>query len=163
MPTADAPVEQRRSKFLVVVDETPECRVALRFAARRAAHVGGGVKLLKVVEPPDFQHWMGVGEMMREEAREEADLLLRDLAAAVHREAGILPETVIREGRIGEELLGLIEEDPDIRILVLGASPEKAGPGPLVKSLAAEMSGSFRIPITLVPGTLTDEQIAELT
>lgn len=153
----------RSTKFLVVVDDTPECRVALRFASRRASRVGGGVALLHVIEPPDFQHWMGVEEVMREEAREEAERLLQGHAAEVYDQTEIRPELIIREGSKREELLALIEQDPDIRILVLGASPDKGGPGPLVKSLALEMSGSFRIPITLVPGTLTDEQVEQLT
>ena len=135
----------------------------MRFASRRAHRVGGGVALLHVIEPPDFQHWMGVEEVMREEAREEAERLLQGLATQVYEESEIRPELIIREGQKRDELLAQIEEDPDIRILVLGASPDKGGPGPLVKSLALEMSGSFRIPITLVPGTLTDEQVEQLT
>ena len=160
---SEAGAAKRPSKFLVVVDDTPECLVALRFAARRARTVGGGVTLLHVMEPPDFQHWMGVEERMREEAREEAEALLNDLATRVHKATDIRPELVIREGHTKDELLALIEEDPDIRILVLGASPESGGPGPLVKSLSVDLSGSLRIPITLVPGSLTDDQIDQLT
>jgi nucleotide-binding universal stress UspA family protein len=153
----------RRNKFLVVVDDTPECKKAIRFASHRARNVGGTVTLLTVIEPPGFMHWMGVGEVMREEARQEAEQLLQSLASEVHADAGIMPEFAIREGHKKDELLALIEEDPDIRILVLAASPESAGPGPLVHSLAGEMSGSFRIPVTVVPGSLTDEQIDALT
>ncbi len=163
MTEANAAERRRSSKFLVVVDDTPESRLALRFAGRRASHVGGGVILLHVIEPPDFQHWVGVGEVMREEAREQAELLMQELAAQVYEETEIRPELIIREGAKKAELLGLIDEDPDIRILVLGASPESVGPGPLVKALAGEMSGSFRIPITVVPGNLTNEQIEQLT
>lgn len=163
MSETDAKTKRRSNKFLVVVDETPECRVALRFAARRASRVGGGVTLLYVIEPPDFQHWMGVEAVMREEAREEAERLLQSLAADVHEQTDIRPELVIREGKKKDELLALIDEDPNIRILMLGAASDSGGPGPLVKSLAGEMSGSFRIPITVVPGTLTDEQIDQLT
>ncbi len=163
MSDASPATADRSKKFLVVVDDTPECRVALRFASRRAGRVGGGVALLHVIEPPDFQHWMGVGEVMREEAREQAELLMQELAAQVYEETEIRPELIIREGAKKAELLGLIDEDPDIRILVLGASPESVGPGPLVKALAGELSGSFRIPITVVPGSLTNEQIEQLT
>lgn len=153
----------RRKKFLVVVDDTPECRVALRFAALRARNVGGGVTLLRVYEPPDFQHWMGVGELMRQEAQEEAEALLRALSAQVFEETGIMPEIVIEEGSVRDVIQPLIENDRDIRILVLGASPDKAGPGPLVNFLVGELSGHFSIPITVVPGTLTRAQIEELT
>ncbi len=150
-------------KFLVVVDDTPECRVALRFASRRAEATGGGVTLLYVMEPADFQHWVAVGDLMRQEAREAAEQVLQGLAAEVNELAGIMPELVVREGRRLDELLALIEEDHDIRVLVLGAAPGTEGPGPLVSALAGQISGSFRIPLTIVPGTLSEAQIDELT
>ena len=153
----------RRSKFLVVVDDTPECKSAIRFACRRAWHVGGGVMLLKVIEPPDFQHWMGVEQVMREEARAAAEELLQHLAEEIQKDTNIIPEFVIRDGYIKDELLSLIEEDPDVRILVLAASPDTGGPGPLVKSLVGEMSGTFAIPITVVPGNLSDRQLDAVT
>ncbi|GLQ05217.1 universal stress protein [Sneathiella chinensis] len=150
---------KRRNKFLVVVDDTPECKTAIRFACRRAWHVGGGVTLLNVIEPPDFQHWMGVEQVMRDEAREAAEELLQSLAEQIRKDTNIIPEFAIREGNTKEQLLQLIEEDPDIRILVLAASPDTGGPGPLVKSLVGEMSGTFAIPITVVPGNLNDQQL----
>ncbi|SLN19585.1 universal stress protein [Oceanibacterium hippocampi] len=154
---------RRRNKFLVVVDDTPECKVAVRFATARAVRVGGGVTLLHVLEPPDFQHWMGVGEVMREEARQEAELLLQGMASEIQAHSGLIPEFVIREGHKRDEVVGLIEEDPDIRILVLAAAAEATNPGPLIKSLVSERSGAVSIPITVVPGTLTDQEIDELT
>ncbi len=159
----DAKPARRRHKFLVVVDDTPEVRAALRFATRRARNVGGGVTLLRVIVPGDSQLWAGVGEIMREEAREEAEKLLQTMADHVQTDSGIMPELVIREGRTKDELLALIAEDPSIRILVLAAAPGKDGPGPLVTALAGQMSGELQIPITVVPGTLSDEQIDDLT
>lgn len=153
----------RRNKFLVVVDDTPECKSAIRFACRRAWHVGGGVILLKVIEPPDFQHWMGVEQVMREEAREAAEELLQNLAEEIQKDTNLVPEFVIRDGYVKDELLTLIEEDPDIRILVLAASPDSGGPGPLVKSLVGEMSGTFAIPITVVPGNMSNSQLDAVT
>jgi len=153
----------RRNKFLVVVDDTPECKSAIRFACRRAWHVGGGVILLKIIEPPDFQHWMGVEQVMREEAREAAEELLQHLAEEIQNDTNLMPEFVIRDGYIKDELLALIEEDPDIRILVLAASPDSGGPGPLIHSLVGEMSGTFAIPITVVPGNLSNSQLDAVT
>jgi nucleotide-binding universal stress UspA family protein len=152
-----------RNKFLVVVDETPECKSAIRFASRRAWHVGGGVILLYVIEPPEFQHWMGVEQAMREEAREAAEELLLNLAEEIQKETTIVPEFVIRDGHKKEEVLALIEEDSDIRVLVLAASPDTGGPGPLIKSLVGEMSGTLAIPITVVPGNLTTRQLDAVT
>jgi nucleotide-binding universal stress UspA family protein len=160
---SEVKLERRRHKFLVVVDDTPEVRAALRFATRRARNVGGGVTLLRVIMPENSQMWAGVGELMRAEAREEAEKLLQAMAGQVQRDSGIMPELVIREGRTKDELLALIEEDPSIRILVLAAAAGKEGPGPLVTALAGQMSGNLQIPITVVPGTLSDEQIDDLT
>jgi nucleotide-binding universal stress UspA family protein len=154
---------RRRTKFLVVVDDTPEARVALRFATLRARNVGGGVTLFRAVQPVESREWVGVEEIMREEAQDEAEKLLKDLAEQVQVESGIMPELVIREGPTREELLALIESDPSIRVLVLAAAPGTQGPGPLVSALAGQMSGGLRIPITVVPGSLTDEQLDEVT
>ena len=137
---SEAKAPRRRHKFLVVVDDTPEVRAALRFATRRARNVGGGVTLLRAIAPSDSQLWAGVGEIMREEARQEAEKLLQTLADQVQRESGIVPELVIREGHTKDELLALIND-----------------------ALAGQMSGDLRIPITVVPGTLTDGQIDDLT
>ncbi len=152
-----------RRKFLCVVDDSPECRLALRFAFRRAARTGGGVILLYVIEPADFQHWMAVENLMREEAREAAEEVLQTLADEVNEWSGIMPEFSIREGRKQDELLALLEEEPEIRLLVLGASAEKDGPGPLVTALAGPLSANMRVPVTVVPGNLSIEQIDEIT
>jgi len=150
-------------KFMVVVDDTPECRKALRFAIRRAERTEGLVKLLSVLDEPSFEHWLGVKQMMRDEARAAAEDLLTNLADEIHEISDIPVEYVIREGRLHDEVLGEMDDDRAVRILVLGASIEGEGPGPLVKSLAGELSGGLRVPISIVPGHLTDQQIDELT
>ena len=152
-----------RRKFLCVVDDSPECRLALRFAFRRAARTGGGVILLYVIDPADFQHWMAVENLMREEAREAAEEVLQTLADEVNEWSGIMPEFSIREGRKQDEVLALLEEEPEIRLLVLGASAEKDGPGPLVTALAGPLSANMRVPVTVVPGNLNIQQIDEIT
>ena len=151
-----------RRKFLVVVDTTPECRVALRYASRRGQHTGGIVTLLSVVAPADFQQWAGVERVMREEALQEAERMLHDTAKVVNEITGAMPELVIREGRTSEEVRGLIKDDPAISILVLGAGTSSEGPGPLVTAVARPGSGAYPIPVTVVPGSLTDEQIDAL-
>ncbi len=149
--------------FLVVVDDSEELRVALRFAAQRAHKTGGRVALLSVLEPADFQHWMAVEERMREERREDAERLLEKLGGEVKEITGEVPALYVREGVISNEIIRLIKEEPQISILVLGAGKEKKGPGPLVTSLAGKLSGEFPIPITVVPGTLSDKEIDDLT
>jgi nucleotide-binding universal stress UspA family protein len=151
-----------RRKFLAVVDDTPECRVALRFAARRAQHTGGLVTLLYVVAPADFQQWAGVERKMREEAHQEAERHLHETAKTVNDIVGTMPELVIREGRAADEIRALLKEDRAISILVLAAGTSTEGPGPLVSLIASPASGAYPIPVTVVPGSLTDEQIDAL-
>jgi nucleotide-binding universal stress UspA family protein len=149
----------RMRKFLVVVDDTPECMNALRFAARRAQNTNGGVVLLYVIHPEEFQHWVGVGEMMRAEARTTAEERLTALAEEVNVLAKVMPEFVIREGVPREEVVTLLKEDQEIGVLVLGAGVGGEGPGPLVTALADKMAGKMPVPVTVVPGGLTMEQI----
>jgi nucleotide-binding universal stress UspA family protein len=148
--------------FLVVVDDSEEMRVALRYAALRAQHTGGKVALLYVIEPSDLQQWMAVESLMREERREAAEVLLQKLAGEVAELCGSLPVVFIREGRRRDELLALLDEEPTISILVLAAGTGAEGPGPLVTQLVGKMSGRMRVPITVVPGSLSDAQIAAL-
>ena len=149
--------------FLVVVDDSPEMAVALRYASLRARRTGGRVGLLRVIEPADFQHWAAVGNLMREEARADAERLLQEHAARVFELHGSRPSLYVREGERKEALLGLIDEDPQIRILVLAAATGAKGPGPLISFLTKRIIGKMRVPVTIVPGGLTDEQIDALT
>ena len=149
--------------FLCVIDSSEEVHVALRFAALRALRSGGRVALLFVMEPGDFQHWMSVAEKMREERREEAERALQVHATEVNEITGQMPALYVREGNASDVIVALIVEEPSISILVLGAGTGKKGPGPLVSSIAGKLSGRFPIPITVVPGNLTDEQLDGLT
>jgi len=156
-------IPPNRRKFLVVVDKTPECRLALRFAARRAERTGGIVTLLYVVPPADFQQWAGVERLMREEAHEEGERALHDAAKTVNEIVGTMPELVIREGRPVDEIRELLKDDRAISILVLAAGTSKEGPGPLVSLIASPGATSYPIPVTVVPGSLSDEQVDALT
>ncbi len=154
-----APVDSSDRVFLVVVDETEEMKVALRFACLRARRTGGRVALLYVIEPAEFQHWMAVEDQMREEARSEGEQLLQRLAAQVNELVGSIPILYVREGKVRDELFNLLEEEPRISILVLGANTGSRGPGPLVTALTGKMIGKLHIPVTVVPGNLGDEEI----
>ena len=149
-------------KWLVVIDDTPECDRAAYFAARRAARVGAGVVMLRVIETQDRnQQWLGVADIMKAEAHEEANAALEKAAGRANGLTGITPERVVREGPIAEEILDLIEEDEDIAILVLAAAQGKEGPGPLVSTIG-KTAGDYPIPVAIVPGHLTDEEIDAL-
>jgi len=145
--------------FLVVVDETPELRAALRYACLRATHTGGRVALLNVIEPEEVQHFLAVDTLIRAERREAAEARMAELAEEVTRLTGTIPIIVIREGRRRDELMRLIAEDPAISILVLAAGAGPDGPGPLVTYLTGRGVTKLRIPVTIVPGTLSDEEL----
>jgi nucleotide-binding universal stress UspA family protein len=158
-------VEQAQNSrtMLVVVDESAEHRVALRYACLRARHTGGRVAVLYVIEPIDSQQWMAVEDLMREERRAEAEASVKHLSEEVFEWSSTMPILFLREGNVRDELLKLIEEEPSISILVLGAATGPEGPGPLVTHLAGKIAGRLRIPVTIVPGALTDDQIAALS
>ncbi|MGD9617730.1 MAG: universal stress protein [Alphaproteobacteria bacterium] len=149
--------------FLVVVDETPEHRIAVRYAARRAAHTGGRVAMLHVIEPAELQHFQAIEELARNESWEAAEELLRGLCDEIAPIAGSMPIVYIREGRTRDELLKLINEEPAISILVLAAAAGSEGPGPLITHLIGRVAARLRIPITIVPGGLTTDQVDQLS
>lgn len=140
-------------KFLVVLDDSRECLNAIRFAALRASHTGGGVTILSIIPPEEFRHWAGVGEVMRAEKRESIEAHFEVFAKWMRDKHAIQPELVIREGKPVDEILGLIRDDPKIAILVLGAGSDRSGPGPLVTQLSRS-AGSLPVPITIVPGSM---------
>jgi nucleotide-binding universal stress UspA family protein len=161
---------QRRSyetghspKCLVIVDDTAEEDRAVYYASRWAMRVGGGVVMLRIIEIEEQnQQWLGVVEIMRAEALEDADAALDRASGRANGIAGIAPERVIREGDPAEQILDVIDKDVDITQLVLAASPGPEGPGPLI-SMIASVAGSFPIPVTIVPGDLSDEDIDALS
>lgn len=154
-------LEGHRRKFMAVIDNTPECAKAVHYAGRRAKNSNGGLVLVYVIPEGDFQQWRGVEAIMRAEAREEAENAVATAAALVREDIGIEPEIVIREGKDAEEINAVIEEDRDIAILVLAAGSAKEGPGPLVASIAGR-GAAFPIPVTVLPDTLTNEEIDAL-
>ena len=149
-------------KFLVVLDDTRECLNAMRFAALRAAHTGGGVQILSIIPPEEFQHWMGVADLMRAEARERIEAHFEVFAKWMRDKQGVNPELVIREGDPLTEILAQVNADADVGILVLGAGSDKSGPGPLVSALSRN-SGSLPIPVTIVPGDMSKERLESIT
>jgi len=149
-------------KFLVVLDDSRECLNAMRFAAMRAAHTGGGVKILSIIAPDEFNHWIGVGEVMREEARERIHAHFEVFAKWMRDRQGIDPELTIREGESIKEIIAEVNEDPEVGVLVLGAGTDKKGPGPLVSQFARS-SGSLPIPVTIVPGDLSKDKLEAIT
>lgn len=149
-------------KFLVVVDESPEVEPALYYAALRISHTSGRLLLLYVIEPQEYQHWAGIRQVQLEEETNKAKALFRLMRRKLNNAGfeAIEHEEVILEGNKSEQIVKLIEDDEDVAILVLGASTDPKGPGPLVSAIGSgPMAGNFHVPITIVPGNLTLEDL----
>jgi nucleotide-binding universal stress UspA family protein len=144
--------------FLCVVDETEELHQALRYACLRAKATGGRVALLYVIEPAEFKHWMAVAHLMAEERREQAEEMLQVVSSVVQKLSGTTPVIYIREGELTDELMDLIGKEPDLSVLVLGAATGSQGPGRVVAYVMKRI-GRLPLPVTIVPGGLSDEQI----
>ena len=145
--------------FLVVVDDSPEMRNALRYACRRAKRTGGRVAMLYVMHPPEAQQWGGVADLMRQEARQQAEEVMARHAETVANLTGQPPAAHIREGNSRDELIKLITEDRTISVLVLGSSSTGEGPGPLVTAFTGKLGRQLRIPLTIVPGALSEAEV----
>lgn len=149
-------------KFLVVLDDTRECLNAMRFAAMRAHNTGAGVEILSVIPPDEFNHWIGVGDIMRAEARERIEAHFNVFAKWMRDKQKVDPNLVIREGVPEEQILAHISESPEVGVLVLGANSGKGGPGPLVNALTKN-AGNLPVPLTIVPVELSKEQLEAIT
>ena len=148
-----------KRKYLVVIDDTEECDRAVYWAAKRAGRTKSQIVMLRVVETAERnQQWLGVADLMQAEALEAANAVLDKFSARIKKIARLTPERVIREGAAAEQINKLIDEDADIGILVLAAGIGAEGPGPLVTNLA-KTAGQFPIPVAIVPGHLSDDDI----
>ena len=152
-----------KRRFLVVVDSSKELNTALHFACRRALKTNGQVALFHALEPTNFRQLAKIEELMETEARSEAEQLLQRIAADARRQTGQMPIIYLREGNTIEQLIEVIKNEGEISVLVLGAGTGDDGPGPLVSELSNKLTGQIKLPVTIVPGNLTNEQIDDLT
>ena len=149
--------------FLVVIDDSEEMPVALRFACRRAEATGGRVALFYVIEPGEFGHWMAVEDLMERERRFEADEVLKKYADQVTAVTAAQPILYVREGPRRDALLKLLSEVPSISILVLASGTDPGDPGPLISALTGKFRRRLKVPLTIVPGNLSNEEVDALT
>ncbi|MBN8815354.1 MAG: universal stress protein [Sphingomonas sp.] len=148
--------------YLVVIDDTPEAEVALRFAARRAVKTGGGVEILALMPPQEFIAFGGVQATIEEEARQHAEALVAGAAGTLFEESGLKPGITVREGDGPKIILEMIDNNPDIAALVLAAAASGA-PGPLIAHFAGADAGKLSVPLMIVPGSLDREAIDRLS
>jgi nucleotide-binding universal stress UspA family protein len=115
--------------------------------------------MLRIIETEDQnQQWLGVADIMRAEAQEDADAALDRASGRANGIAAITPERVIREGDPAEQILDVIDKDVDIALLVLAANPGPEGPGPII-TMISSVVGTFPIPVIVVSGGLSDMDI----
>ena len=148
--------------YLVVVDDSAESRVALRFAARRAAKTSGRVEVLGIVEPQDFVQFGGVQAAIEEEQRLRIEGIVAASVGEIMNAAGITPEIIIRQGDPVAAVRGHIGTRQDVAALVLGAAPS-GKPGPLVAHFAGNDAGKLPVPVMIIPGGLNDDQLEMLS
>ena len=148
--------------YLVVVDESPESQIALRFAARRAVKTGGSVEILTLIPPAEFVAFAGVQATIEEEARMHAEALVAGAAGTLLAESGLHPSITVRQGEGPKIIREMIDANPGIAALVLGAAASGA-PGPLVSHFAGTDAGSLKIPLMIIPGSLDREAIDRLS
>ncbi|MBT2130471.1 universal stress protein [Aliiroseovarius lamellibrachiae] len=149
-------------KFLVILDDSRECLNAMRFAAMRAANTGGGVTVLSIIPPDEFNHWIGVGNIMREETRERITVHFEVFAKWMRDRQNVDPKLVIREGEVMTEIMAQINEDPEVGVLVLGAGSGKSGPGPIITQMM-RASSQLSVPMTIVPGEMSKDRLEKIT
>lgn len=148
--------------YLVVIDESTESEIALRFAARRAVKTGGSVEILALIPKPDFVQWGGVMATIEEEARQRAEALVARAAGTLLTESGLKPSITVREGDGTKVVREMIAANPEIAALVLGAAPSGA-PGPLVSHFTGADAGTFSVPVMIIPGSLDVAAIDRLS
>ena len=149
--------------FLILLDETPEMLNAMRYAAIRAAKTGGGVEILAIISPEEFQHFLGVADVMRQEAQEKVEAHFQIFKDRMEKREGITPKLAIREGEKVDCVLAHVRENPHIGVLVLGAGTGKEGAGPVITALTGRRLGELTVPLTIVPGSMVKEDIVAVT
>lgn len=162
-PDRTAGEEMVMRKFLVVLDDSKEMLNALRYAGIRAAKTGGGVEILAVIPSGDLQHFLGIADIQREEANEKIEAHFGVFRDNMVKREGVEPTLSIREGDLVDEVLEHISDNPEIGVLVLGSGTDKGGPGQLVSSLTGRRLADLHIPITIVPGSMSKEEIISVT
>lgn len=147
--------------YLVIIDETEEAHVAMRFAARRASKTGGAVHILALVPKQAFNAFGGVQATIEEEARDRAEVLATSAAGELFSEVGKMPQIAVRMGDGKTVILEYLAEHPEVAALVLGAARE-GNPGPLVTHFTAN-AGTMPCPLFIVPGGLDEDEIDRLS
>ena len=149
--------------ILVIADGSNEMKIALEYACARSKKTNRKIIIATFIEPIDVLTTQGVTEIMKNEAREEAEAKLQKASSIVKESTGMVPVLHIREGELIEELIALVEEEKNINVLVLAASQDDQGPGPIINALTSKEYSRLRIPIMIVPGNFSKEHIALIT
>ena len=151
--------------ILVIADNSPEMDIALEYACARSKKTTRKIIIATFIEPLDVLTTQGVTEIMKNEARDEAEKLLQKAANYVKEKTGEIPALALREGETISELKKLIEEEEDINVLVLAANsdPKNKDSNSIINSLVSQEITNMRIPVMIVPGNFSKDHIALIT
>lgn len=154
----------KKSKLLVCVDNSDHSRVALHFACSKAKHLDFALELIHVLNSSEYNSntLFGVGDKIRDERRAEAEKLMNLMAEEAQKYAGITPSCIIREGSLGDEIVKTVNEDGNFNMLIISKAPQEATKKDMITQVTSELAGKLMIPMVIVPGNLTDQQIEEL-
>ncbi len=147
--------------YLVIMDETEEASVALRFASSRASRTGGAVHLLALIPRQPFVAFGGVQATIEAEAHARAETLVTSAAGSLLSESGQMPVISVRHGEGEKVIRDYLAEHPEVSALVLGAAAE-GGPGPLVMHFSSSV-GLLPCPLYIIPGGMSDADIERLS
>ena len=153
---------KKKRTYLVVVDDSAESRVALRFAARRASKTSGNIEVLGIVEPQEFVQFGGVQNAIEEEQRLRIEGVVSSAVGELLDESGLEANIIIRQGEAVRSVRDYLEGREDVAALVLGAA-ESGSPGPLVANFTGHDAGQLPCPVMIIPGSLSDERLEQLS
>ncbi len=154
--------EQQLRTYLVVIDDSDEARIALRFAARRAAKTGGAIEVLAIIEPQEFVQWGGVQAAIEEEQRLRIEGIVSAAVGEILDEAGVKASIIVRHGEPVRVVREFVGEREEVAALVLGAAPS-GDPGPLVANFTGNDAGKLPCPVMIIPGSLPDKRLEQLS
>lgn len=153
---------KKELNFLVILDESDEMFDALRYASLRAARVSGKVVLLYTFEKIDFSHWKAVENIAEKESREEAEEKIKEYENFVMSLSNNKPKKYIMKGDRISCILEFLNSNKFVSNLILASSSSPVGPGPLISGFTGKYKTELKVPLTIIPANLSEEEIDNL-
>ena len=153
---------EKELTFLVVLDDSEEIFNALRYAAQRSARQNGRVALLYTFETLEFSHWKAVEDIAEVESREEANSKIKEYENFILKFTAKTPKKFIMKGNRVECIINFLESNTFISNFVLASSSDDTKSDPLINAFTGKQRSKIKVPLTIIPSNLTDEEIDNL-